>query len=321
MRHQRQSRSRRHRLRLDLAIEEYLAEVQARRSVQAAERLRVLFADFRQSCARAYLHSITRRDLILYIGVLRGRGLADRTIFNRASTLLTFLRSAGIDGLLARRELPRYTERFVDAYNHAEIARLLEAADQRLRPTFGFFLGSGCREQEVAHMTWRDVDLDQKIVRITAKPNWAWRPKDCEERCVPIPAWLVDALKQMERSPGDSSLLFSNRLGQPEGHFLGKLKTLALRAGLNCGHCVNKRGRSCKDRSVCSQWSLHKFRRTFASWHHDSGISARNLQAWLGHSSLETTLRYLKVADLRSERIRSQVDRTFAEAVAMAESD
>jgi hypothetical protein len=72
---QRRPRSRRHRSRLDSAIEEYLGEVQARRSVQAAERLRVLFDDFRQSCSRAYLHSITRRDLILYIGVLLYRGI------------------------------------------------------------------------------------------------------------------------------------------------------------------------------------------------------------------------------------------------------
>ena len=61
---------------------------------------------------------------ILYIWALRERGLADRTIFSRASTLITFLRSAGIDGLVTRRELPRYTEEFVDAHNQTEISRL-----------------------------------------------------------------------------------------------------------------------------------------------------------------------------------------------------
>ena len=101
---------------------------------------------------------------------LRERGLADRTIFNRISALATFLRSFGIDGLLSRRDLPRYTEKFVDAYNEVEIAQLIQAGDKRSRTVFGFFLGTGCREQEVAHMTWSDVDLDQKIVRITAKP-------------------------------------------------------------------------------------------------------------------------------------------------------
>ena len=310
-----------HRLRLNSAINEYLGEMRARRSVRAADRMGWLLDDFRQSCQRVYLQAITRRDLMGYMAELRERGLADRTIFNRISALTTFLRTSGIDGLLSRRDLPRYTEKFVDAYNEVEIARLLQAGDERSRTVFGFFLGTGCREQEVAYMTWSDVDLDQKIVRITAKPHWGWRPKDCEERCVPIPAWLVDALKQMEQNAGDSSLLFPNQLNQPEGHFLGKLKALALRAGLNCGHCVNKRNHSCKGKPVCSRWSLHKFRRTFASWHHDSGISARTLQAWLGHSSLDTTLRYLKVADLRSEKIRSQVNRTFAAAVAMAESD
>jgi integrase len=62
-----------------------------------------------------------------------------------------------------------------------------------------------------------------------------------------------------------------------------------------------------------NRWSLHKFRRTFATMHHESGVSGRTLQAWLGHSNLETTLLYLKVADLRSDRIRLQVDSTFRE--------
>ncbi len=154
----------------------------------------------------------------------------------------------------------------------------------------------------------------QKIIRITAKPQWGWKPKDCEERCVPISEWLAETLTTL-KSKRRNSLLFPNQLDQPEGHFLAKLKTLALRAGLNCGHCTNKTGQSCGDKPVCRRWSLHKFRRTFATMHHDSGVSARTLQAWLGHSNLETTLRYLRVADLRSERIRSQVDHTFASCV------
>ena len=302
------------RLRLASAISQYLAEIRARRSARAADRLEPLFSDFRRSCRKRYLRGVNRRDLICYMAALRKRGLADRTIFNRMSTVLSFLRSFGLEGLLSRRALPRYTQKSVDAYSEANIAQLLRAGNAKSRAIFGFFLGTGCREQEVAYMTWNDVDLDQKIVRITAKPQWNWKPKDCEERSVPIPEWLVRKLVRL-KSKSVSSLLFPNQLGRPEGHFLAKLKTLALRAGLNCLHCVNKRGQSCKNKPVCNRWSLHKFRRTFASMHHDSGVSARTLQAWLGHSSLETTLRYLRVADLRSDRIRSQVDRTFARCV------
>jgi len=307
--------SRLRRLRLDCAIAEYLGDVRARRSARAADRLEWLFNDFRKFCPKLLLRSIKRRDLIFYMAALRERGLADRTIFNRISTMLSFLKSFGIEGLLSRKDLPRYTQKSVDAYSEAEVAELLKGVDERSRAIFGFFLGTGCREQEVAYMTWSDVDLDQKLVRITAKPQWNWKPKDCEERYVPIPEWLIDTLRELNVNSG-SSLVFPNQLDQPEGHFLAKLKTLALRAGLNCGHCTNKRGQSCKDKPVCRRWSLHKFRRTFATMHHDSGVSARTLQAWLGHSNLETTLRYLKVADLRSERIRSQVDKTFATVVA-----
>jgi integrase len=311
--------SRPHGLRLDFAISEYLTDVRARRSARAADRLAWLFADFRRSCTRRYLRAINRRDLISYLAALRDRGLADRTIFNRISTVLSFLRAFGIEGLLSRRDLPRYTHKSVDSYSETEIAELLSAGDERSRAIFGFFLGTGCREQEVAYMTWNDVDLEQNIVRITAKPQWNWKPKDCEERCVPIPEWLVEKLTQL-KSTSSNSLLFPNQLGQPEGHFLAKLKTAALHAGLNCGHCINKRGKSCKDMPVCNRWSLHKFRRTFATMQHDSGVSARTLQAWLGHSSLETTLRYLRVADLRSDRIRSQVDKTFAVCLQITDS-
>src|ERR1700730_2004764 len=86
-----------HRIRLDSAISEYLSEVQARCSLRAADRLRWLLTDFHQSYPKSYLEAITRQDLIGYMGKLRERGLADRTIFNRISTLLCFLRAFGID--------------------------------------------------------------------------------------------------------------------------------------------------------------------------------------------------------------------------------
>jgi integrase/recombinase XerD len=103
-----------------------------------------------------------------------------------------------------------------------------------------------------------------------------------------------------------------NKFGGVEGHFLHKLKRLTLRAGLNCGHCVNKKGLSCKKHPVCDNWELHKFRKSFATIHHESGVSARTLQAWLGHSDLETTISYLETADMRSDRMRAAVNNSFA---------
>jgi integrase/recombinase XerD len=185
-------------LRIASAIADYLADVRARRSVQAAERLKQLLSDSRRSCHRIHLRAIDRRDLIAYMTALRDRRLADRTIFNRTSTVLTFLRSFGVEGLLSRRDLPRYTQESVDTYGEAEITQLLRAGNEKSRVICGFFLGTGCREQEVAYMTGNDVDLEQKIVRVTAKPHWNWKPKDSEERSVPVPEWLINKLARLK---------------------------------------------------------------------------------------------------------------------------
>ena len=58
--------------------------------------------------------------------------------------------------------------------------------------------------------------------------------------------------------------------------------------------------------------TLQKFRRSFATIHHRNGVDARTIQHWLGHSSLETTLRYLHPADACSAKTRAQVNNSFA---------
>lgn len=134
------------RIRLDSAISEYLADLTACRSAKAAYRSRFILADFRKFCSKRYLHAINRRDLVTYMTALRDRRLADRTIFNRMSALLSFFRACGIEGLISRRDLPRYTQKPVDAYSDVELAQLLRAANKRERAIFGFFLSTGCRE-------------------------------------------------------------------------------------------------------------------------------------------------------------------------------
>jgi integrase/recombinase XerD len=46
--------------------------------------------------------------------------------------------------------------------------------------------------------------------------------------------------------------------------------------------------------------------------HHEAGVSVCTIQRWLGHSSLDTTLRYLAGSDDASERTRERVNSTFA---------
>jgi integrase len=128
---------------------------------------------------------------------------------------------------------------------------------------------------------------------------------------VPVPDSLIALLERRKRA-SSSPFLFPGKNGRTDGHFLRTLQSLAHRAGLNCGECVNKKKQSCLKHAICGGWGLHKFRKTFATMHSEAGVPAPTIQRWLGHSDLATTLRYLAIADLRSERTRQQVNTTFA---------
>jgi site-specific recombinase XerD len=74
---------------------------------------------------------------------------------------------------------------------------------------------------------------------------------------------------------------------------LDDLKAVAVRAGLNP-----------------ENFWLHKFRATFATWHLWAGIDLRTVQQWLGHSDMESTMRYLKPS--RSQATRDKVNSAFS---------
>jgi integrase len=55
---------------------------------------------------------------------------------------------------------------------------------------------------------------------------------------------------------------------------------------------------------------LHKFRATFATRCLWAGVDLRTVQQWLGHSDMESTMRYLKPS--RSQQTREKVNEIFA---------
>lgn len=302
------------------AIATYIAEVRrfrAPKTIAACENILSLFgARFPQKS----IQTLTRKDLLDHMSFLRERGLGQRTVYNHIARIGTLLRANKITGLLAHSDKPKYDEKAPTAYDCDQLNALFAAATAEERILFEFFLGTGFREQEVMHCTWRNIDFKGKVITIWSKPEMGFRLKDKEERSVPVPDSLIGALA-CRKMQSTSMLVFPGANEKPNGHFLRILKDLALRAGLNCGECVckpkMKNGkvqprRSCATHPVCGDWGLHKFRKTFGTFHSEAGVSPRTIQIWLGHSDLATTLRYLAAADLRSERTRNQVNASFA---------
>jgi integrase/recombinase XerD len=123
---------------------------------------------------------------------------------------------------------------------------------------------------------------------------------------------LVTMLLNRRRRYPNTRLIFPGDSGEPNGHYLRIIKELAFRGGMNCGNCYTKGGECCASTPTCKRFTLHKFRKTFATFHHEGGIPVRTIQRWLRHSSLETTLKYLAASDDKSLKSREQVNRTFA---------
>jgi len=85
-------------------------------------------------------------------------------------------------------------------------------------------------------------------------------------------------LKEYPHRPG-SRFVFPSPRGNREQHMLDKCKNIAERAKLNT-----------------EKFDLKTFRSTYATRMLRSGFDPRTVQHWMGHKSLETTMRYLAPA-------------------------
>jgi integrase/recombinase XerD len=275
---------------LDQAIARYLNNASTK-SPRTWHGYTYTLKQFRESCRKQFLDEVNKQDLYDFVTYLRVREMSDRTIHNRVEEVVGLLRHYDIKDVTIK---VRYTEKNIRAYTHGELRSLFAICTPEDRLVYEFFLGSGCREQEVSHACWEDINFESKTYTVREHLELGFSPKDREEREVPLPDSLVTALGQRRLVYPDTKLIFPNKQGKPEGHFLRRLQTLVTNAGLS------------------GKYELHKFRKTFATMHHEAGVSARTLQKWLGHASLETTLAYLEAADIRSERTRDQVNNSFA---------
>jgi integrase/recombinase XerD len=255
------------------------------------------------------IEGISRTDLLKYKTSLEKRGNSPRTVSNRIDYFQIFLHHFGLPSLLKGKDKPKYTAKKVRGYNGVELGKMFDQATTDEADLLHFLLCTGTREGEMRFACWSDVDLVAKTYTVTEHRQLGFIPKDKEEGTIPLPDVLVDRLIARRKRYPKTQLIFLSKENSPEGHALRIVKRLALRAGVNCGHCVNKQGKSCATHPVCYHVFLHKLRKTYATTLHNNGVSARTIMGFLRHSELNTTLRYL--ADGDDEQTRAKVNATF----------
>ena len=279
---------------LNLAVVEYLEEVKLSKKPKTFSAYSTALAYFTESCHKQTIEDIGRKDLLKFAAFLRDeKEQAPRSCWNKFNSVMTFLKAQGIRGLVKKNDWPRFTEEEPEMYEDSELNTLFKACDGEERLWFEFFLMTGEREQEVMHTYWSDVNFAASTVRVTHKPDLGWTPKAYKEREIPIPSKLVKKLKAWkENSDKTCNLVFPTAGCNPKLDFLDCLKTCAKRAKFDP-----------------EKFWLHKFRATFATRCLWAGVDLRTVQNWLGHTDIESTMRYLKPS--HHQAVRAKVNEIF----------
>jgi integrase/recombinase XerD len=285
------------RLATKTAVDQYLAMVEAQRSPRT-------YLSYRYTLKKLLLPSyekdsvdqVTREDILTFMTRCYTIGLGPRTVYDKLVVVLQFFKRHGKSGLLAPSDWPKYVETIRPIYEPEEIHAMFKHAKDDEALFLKFLLTSGFRDQEAQNVSWRDFDFRNSQVRVTAKPLWGFRPKNWEERVVPLPTPFIDQLLRVRsgRNAQLAQLVFPNKRGRPNRENDTIVKRVAYRAELNCGQCVTRHGNRCADGPFCHLFFQHKFRHTFATEHLRHGVDIRTLQSWMGHRDIQSTMVYLK---------------------------
>jgi integrase len=276
-------------------VADYLDEVKLTKKPKTLAAYTTALEYFAESCHQINLEEIERSDLLRFSAFLRDeKEQSPRSVYNKFENVMTFLKAQGIRGLVDKNDWPRFVEEEPEVYEREELDKLFKACNIEERLWYEFFLMTGMREQEVMHCAWPDLNLTRSTVTVRYKPEYGFSPKNYKEREIPMPAKLVKKLKTWKaKSDKTCGLIFPTARCKPKLDFLDCLKACAEQAKLD----------------KANFW-LHKFRATFATWSLWAGVDLRTVQQWLGHSDMESTMRYLKPS--RSAQVHDKVNEIFA---------
>jgi integrase len=302
--------------RLRTKIEAFNAETKANKAYKTALAYANTLRYFAQSCKRLNVEDIKREDLLTFKTHLRNEKLSERSIYNNFLNTMVFLKWCGVNAGVKKNDWPPLPEREPEEYSDEELVALLNAADNEKKvqlskharglsklPHWGSerlllnsFLCTGLRSGELAHLTYGDIDFKHSVWTVAPKDGWKAKTTK-SQRDVPVPAWLTKKIhdRMIAGNRQKSDLIFPNGEDRTDEKLLKVVKRVAKRA------------------KVTGRVDDHKFRSTaITRWLRD-GNSVADVMAWVGHTSLDTILRYAAKVNVRKAETLKKAANTFAQ--------
>jgi integrase len=231
------------------------------------------------------------RDHLL--GSMKSRAMARKVLVSFKSILKAenYSHVAANVSIGTNKREKRHIEAGRDFPTPAEVRRIIDAAkDIRIRALLLMAALTGLRASELRGLRWIDTDLKARELHVRQRADRFCKlgaPKSgMSRRTLPLPAELITVLREWKLAcpKGEKDLAFPTAAGEIQQHrsMLDSLAPAIIDAG------VVDRGKP--------KYALHAFRHFFASWcinpkeRGGRGLSAKEVQALLGHETISVTM-------------------------------
>lgn len=249
--------------------------------------------------AQRKVASVTRQDIIkLHQAMHKYPGAANRAI-TLLSKMLNLAEDWGYreDNSNPCTHIERYKERKLERYlSNAEIRKLLDCLEELQRDgienadtllAIRLLLMTGCRRNEVLTLKWSNVDLENRILKLTDSKTG--------KRYVHLSPQAVQLLLVHFETCGLDTNPYVIKGAKPGAHLVNLQKPWT------------------RIRKICGLQDvrLHDLRHTFASLGAASGLSLPMIGALLGHSQPQTTQRYAHLCNDTLVTATNQIGAAF----------
>jgi integrase len=137
---------------------------------------------------------------------------------------------------------------------------------------------TGMRQGELMKLRSEDVDLSTQQIYVGGRDGFVTKSKNF--RAIPIHDAIKPILRRRVEYVGHNTLIFADEWPGGRDQLLRAFKKVR-------NHSLKKDDR----------WTFHSLRHSFATWCAEGGVPMRTLMGLMGHTNIETTLRYAKVTD------------------------
>lgn len=253
----------------------------------------------RKKCDPAVLDESQVREHLLYLKDTCG--LSGSTVRTVAAAFIAFYRlQLGRDWRLFDLVRTRTPVKLPEVLTREEVGRLFSVIrEPRFRMALRLIYACGLRVSEAIYLEVSDIKRDGPRLHLH-------RTKGLKERFVPLPLWCYRELQGYWRTHRHPRWIFPRvaaRASKTDAKFVPADEPMTANS---IGDCVRVARVSAR---LPAKTNVHTLRHSYATHLLEEGVSIRLISAYLGHTTIETTMIYTHLTAVNEAHARAALDR------------